>query len=70
MGEESAVGLVQDRTTDSSSSGKAGLLLRDLIRRKDNAELHNLFGEVDEALGDPTSMEGVRLQSAPEVVFQ
>jgi tetratricopeptide (TPR) repeat protein len=34
---------------------KAQLLLQDLIRRKDSAELHNLFGEVDEALGDPTS---------------
>ncbi len=30
-------------------------LLRDLVRRQDSAELHNLLGRVDEALGNPAS---------------
>jgi tetratricopeptide (TPR) repeat protein len=40
---------------ETKSLAKAQLLLRDLIRRKDTAEFHNLLGEADEALGDPTS---------------
>ncbi len=34
---------------------RAQSLLRDLIRRKDSAELHHALGEVDEALGNPAS---------------
>jgi tetratricopeptide (TPR) repeat protein len=37
------------------SLGPARTLLQDMLRRKDTAELHNLLGEVDEALGDSTS---------------
>jgi tetratricopeptide (TPR) repeat protein len=40
---------------ETKSLAKAQLLLQDLIRRKDTAEFHNLLGEADEALGDPTS---------------
>jgi tetratricopeptide (TPR) repeat protein len=40
---------------ETKSLAKAQLLLRDLIRRRDSAELHNLLGEVDEALDDPAS---------------
>ena len=40
---------------ETKSPAKAQLLLRDLIRRKDTAEFHNLLGEVDEALDDPAS---------------
>ncbi len=40
---------------ETKSAAKAQILLRDLIRRKDTAELHNLLGKADEALGDPPS---------------
>jgi tetratricopeptide (TPR) repeat protein len=40
---------------ETKSPAKAQHLLRDLIRRKDTAEFHNLLGEADEALGDPPS---------------
>jgi tetratricopeptide (TPR) repeat protein len=40
---------------ETKSLAKAQLLLQDLIHRKDTAELRNLLGEIDKALGDPTS---------------
>ena len=40
---------------EAKSPGPARSLLQDMLRRKDTAELHNLLGEADEALGDPTS---------------
>jgi tetratricopeptide (TPR) repeat protein len=40
---------------ETKRPAKAQLLLRDLIRRKDASEFHNLLGEADEALGDPAS---------------
>jgi tetratricopeptide (TPR) repeat protein len=40
---------------ETKSPAKAQLLLRDLIRREDLAEFHNLLGKADEALADPTS---------------
>jgi len=38
---------------EAKSHGPARSLLQDMLRRKDTAELHNLLGEADEALGDP-----------------
>jgi predicted Zn-dependent protease len=40
---------------EAKSPGPAQSLLRDMLGRKDTAELHNLLGEADEALGDPVS---------------
>ncbi len=40
---------------EAKSPGPARFLLQEMLRRKDTAELHNLIGEADEALGDPTS---------------
>jgi tetratricopeptide (TPR) repeat protein len=40
---------------EAKSPGPARSLLQDMLRRKDNAELHNLLAEADEALGDPAS---------------
>jgi len=40
---------------ETKKSGPARSLLQDMLRRKDTAELHNLLGEADEALGDPIS---------------
>jgi len=40
---------------ETKNPAKAQLLLRDLIRRQDTAESHNLLGEADDALGDPVS---------------
>ncbi|MFZ0959839.1 MAG: tetratricopeptide repeat protein [Terriglobia bacterium] len=40
---------------EAKSPGAAQTLLHDMLGRKDTAELHNLLGEADEALGDPTS---------------
>jgi tetratricopeptide (TPR) repeat protein len=40
---------------ETKNPGPARSLLQDMLRRKDTAELHNLLGEVDEALGDPIS---------------
>lgn len=40
---------------ETKSWAKAQLLLRDLIRRRDTAQLHHLLGKVNEALGDRTS---------------
>ena len=37
------------------NAAKAQPLLRDLIRRKDSAQFHNLLGQADEALNDPAS---------------
>ncbi|MGA2475759.1 MAG: tetratricopeptide repeat protein [Terriglobia bacterium] len=39
----------------TKNPGPARSLLQDMLRRKDTAELHNLLGQVDEALGDPIS---------------
>ena len=40
---------------ETKDPGSARSLLQEMLRQKDTAELHNLLGEVDEALGDPTS---------------
>jgi tetratricopeptide (TPR) repeat protein len=40
---------------ETKSLAKAQNLLQELIRRKDTAEVHNLLGQVEEALGDATS---------------
>jgi tetratricopeptide (TPR) repeat protein len=40
---------------ETKNPSPARSLLQDMLRRKDTAELHNLLGEVDEALGDPIS---------------
>ena len=39
----------------TKNAAKAQQLLRDLIRRNDTAEYHNLLGQADEALNDPAS---------------
>ena len=59
---------------ETKSLAKAQLLLRDLVRRKDTAKFHNLLGEVDEALGDPTSAVNefqlaVHLNPAEKYIF-
>jgi len=40
---------------ETKNPAKAQLLLRDLIRRQDTAESHDLLGEADDALGDTVS---------------
>lgn len=40
---------------ETKNLAKAQSLIRDLMRRQDTAELHDLLGEVDEALGDSNS---------------
>jgi predicted Zn-dependent protease len=40
---------------ETKNPGPARSLLQHLLQRKDTAELHCLLGQVDEALGDPTS---------------
>jgi predicted Zn-dependent protease len=39
----------------TNDAAKAQQLLRDLVRRNDTAEYHNLLGQADEALNDPAS---------------
>ncbi|MGD0223217.1 MAG: tetratricopeptide repeat protein [Terriglobia bacterium] len=40
---------------ETKSPGPARTLLQDMLHRKDAAELHNLLGEADEALGNPAA---------------
>ena len=49
-----------------SSPAKAQLLLRDLIRRHDAAQLHNLLGHVDEALSPGSGVKELQLAAQME----
>ncbi len=42
---------------ETKSPGPARSVVQDMLRRKDTAELHNLLGEADEALGDSISAD-------------
>jgi len=65
-GDDSNGGVLAQAYLDAGSPAQAQLLLRDLIRRHDAAQLHNLLGRVDEALSPGSGVKELQLAAQME----